>query len=77
MNEYRCTRALPYADFNFEDKTNSAFRQGYYIAAVNAITALNRMRAEFPNDEAECKRRGIKAFTVKFHRKLPLKCILA
>lgn len=70
MNEYRCTRALPYADFNYEDRDNPKLRQGYYIAAEGACEALDKMKKEFPDDVKECKIRKIKPFTVSFHKVL-------
>jgi len=49
LPEWRCTRRTPYAPGCIGHSDISA-RQGYYIRAVNAVDALNIIKAQFPGD---------------------------
>ena len=77
MNEYRCTRALPYADFDYEDRDNPKLRQGYYLAAEDAHGAMKQMAEAFPDDVDEARRRKIRPFTVSFHKTLYSEALMA
>lgn len=68
MNEYRCTRVLPYVDHNCYGQDDPEARQGYYVAAEDVGGAYSKMASEFPDDVKECSRRKIRPFTIKLHK---------
>tara|TARA_R110002096_G_scaffold94819_1_gene213125 strand:+ start:1340 stop:1576 length:237 start_codon:yes stop_codon:yes gene_type:complete len=68
MNEYRCTRILPY--FGTSGEENTEHRQGYYIACEHKREALKQMTEQFPDDVKEAKIHGHKPFTCKFWKEV-------
>ena len=67
MNEYRCTRVLPYIDHNCYGKDDRMARQSYYVESIDVNGAFKKMASEFPEDVIECKRRDINPFTINLH----------
>jgi len=68
MNEYRCTRLVPYIGGIGED--NQAYREGYYIEAETPQEALEKMKRNFKSDDAEARKIGRRPFTCKFWKQL-------
>lgn len=50
LNLYRCTRGTPY-QADCPGRTDVTSRQGYYISAPNADSALLKMRIMFMEDQ--------------------------
>lgn len=50
MSEYRCTRNAPYSNPNCFGHKDLSARQGYYIEAPSAESALRKMAQMFPQD---------------------------
>ena len=50
VNEYRCTRELPYRNPTCFGHLDLSARQGYYIIGTSYADALEQMQERFPGE---------------------------